>query len=83
MGRVSAGLGLGGEGWTTMTITTPTGEGSDQRAHLRASASLRVGGCVSHRLIPAPQTVYKGEKEMAHDEQRWLTPRLQKAAELW
>ncbi|MBV2422396.1 aldehyde dehydrogenase EutE, partial [Escherichia coli] len=21
------GLGLGGEGWTTMTITTPTGEG--------------------------------------------------------
>ncbi|EHK7250398.1 hypothetical protein IGF15_003909, partial [Escherichia coli] len=22
-----AGLGLGGEGWTTMTITTPTGEG--------------------------------------------------------
>ncbi|MEW0024887.1 aldehyde dehydrogenase, partial [Escherichia coli] len=22
-----AGRGLGGEGWTTMTITTPTGEG--------------------------------------------------------
>ncbi|TGD18912.1 aldehyde dehydrogenase, partial [Salmonella enterica subsp. enterica serovar Poona] len=26
-GPCSAGLGLGGEGWTTMTITTPTGEG--------------------------------------------------------
>ncbi|WP_141122880.1 aldehyde dehydrogenase, partial [Salmonella enterica] len=26
-GPCIAGLGLGGEGWTTMTITTPTGEG--------------------------------------------------------
>ncbi|HFZ8995752.1 TPA: aldehyde dehydrogenase family protein [Citrobacter freundii] len=26
-GSCIAGLGLGGEGWTTMTITTPTGEG--------------------------------------------------------
>ena len=26
-GPCLAGLGFGGEGWTTMTITTPTGEG--------------------------------------------------------
>ncbi|MBS2141105.1 hypothetical protein KCA24_36025, partial [Escherichia coli] len=26
-GPCIAGLGLGGEGWTTMTITTPNGEG--------------------------------------------------------
>jgi len=26
-GPCIAGLGFGGEGWTTMTITTPTGEG--------------------------------------------------------
>ncbi len=26
-GPCSSGLELGGEGWTTMTITTPTGEG--------------------------------------------------------
>ncbi len=26
-GPCIAGLGLGGEGWTTMTITTPTGKG--------------------------------------------------------
>ena len=26
-GPCAAGLGLGGEGWTSMTITTPTGEG--------------------------------------------------------
>ncbi len=41
--------GLGGEGWTTMTITTPTGKGN-QRADLRSSASLRTGGCVSNRI---------------------------------
>jgi len=26
-GPCYAGLGFGGEGWTSMTITTPTGEG--------------------------------------------------------
>ncbi len=49
-GPCIAGLGLGGEGWTTMTITTPTGGRGDQRADLRSSAPLRAGGCVSNRI---------------------------------
>lgn len=48
-GPCIAGLGLGGEGWTTMTITTPTGEGN-QRADVCPSASLCISRCVSHCL---------------------------------
>ncbi|VFT68189.1 ethanolamine utilization aldehyde dehydrogenase [Escherichia coli] len=42
-GPCIAGLGLGGEGWTTMTITTPTGEGVTSAAYVCPSASL----CIS------------------------------------
>jgi aldehyde dehydrogenase len=68
-GPCIAGLGLGGEGWTTMTITTPTGEG-DQCAHLRSPAALRAGGCLPNCIrddswhttnnVGSPQTAKSG-----------------------
>ncbi len=49
-GPCIAGLGLGGEGWTTMTITTPTGEGvTSARTFVRLRRCV-LGGCVSNRI---------------------------------
>lgn len=47
-GPCIAGLGLGGEGWTTMTITTPTGEGVTS-----ARTFVRLRRCVLRRPPPA------------------------------
>ncbi|MBW7396724.1 aldehyde dehydrogenase, partial [Escherichia coli] len=41
-----AGLGMGGEGWTNMTITTPTGEGVTRaRTFVRLSRCGLVDAC--------------------------------------
>jgi aldehyde dehydrogenase len=40
-GPCLAGLGFGGEGWTTMTISTPTGEGVTS-----AATFVRLRRCV-------------------------------------
>ena len=39
-----AGLGFGGEGWTTMTISTPTGEGvTSARSFVRLRRCVMAG----------------------------------------
>ncbi|HEY3589254.1 MAG TPA: aldehyde dehydrogenase family protein [Buttiauxella sp.] len=44
-GSCIAGLGLGGEGWTSMTITTPTGEGvTSARTFVRLRRCVLVDG---------------------------------------
>ncbi len=69
-GPCIAGLGLGGEGWTTMTITTPTGEG--------VTSARRLSVCVAV-LVDAFRIVLGvtdgARRTMAH-------PRLQTAATL-
>ena len=43
-GPLIAGLGAGGEGWTSMTISTPTGEGvSNARTFVRLRRCTLVG----------------------------------------
>ena len=39
-----AGLGLGGEGYLSFSIATPTGEGITNPAHVHARPPLRDGG---------------------------------------
>jgi aldehyde dehydrogenase len=39
-GPSTAGLGLGGEGYISFSIATPTGEGRDDAAHLHPPAPL-------------------------------------------
>ncbi len=43
-GPCMAGLGLGGEGYLSFSIATPTGEGITQPAHVHARPPLRDGG---------------------------------------
>ena len=70
-GPCLAGLGFGGEGWTTMTISTPTGEGVTCAASFIRLRPVRAGGSFPHRM-----------STMARDFVNWLTPRLDRAAEL-
>ncbi len=75
-GPCIAGLGLGGEGWTTMTITTPTGEGGNQRAYVCPSASLCISRCVSHCLRSNRwRTTNNGSPHVCKRRQRCVTRR--------
>ncbi len=45
-----AGIGVGGEGFTTFTIATPTGEGTTSARDVRPPAALRVDQRFFHSL---------------------------------
>ncbi len=72
-GPCIAGLGLGGEGWTTMTITTPTGEGVTS-----ARTFVRLRRCVlvdAFRIVPGNRwrTTNNGSPHVCKRRQRCVT----------